>query len=312
MNLDSINQDFLKLDVDYLYHLGIDSSIDLVKLFGNVRWVIFTRSNHDAQLVAHTVTKKLYAINEDNFELNPLYKTERFYFYHIQDIIIVSTGIGIPSTSICLNEITKLLIHAKVKNPTYLHIGSASGIGLALGTLLINDKAVNTKFESVFNTIECGTTQSYPAHFNNLLSNSLYQYAKKHAELNNILRTNLYQYAKTHGDFNVKLGSVITTNDYYDEQARLDGFLIPDYTYQEQQQYLNNAQKHGILAMNMEGLLVAGFCNQLGISATAISVIVNDCLITDVVNQAIEKSPFIINAASLCIKYIMEDFSNAE
>jgi len=294
MNLDKINDEFLALDTDYLYHLGIDSNLELVKIFGDVQWVIFTRSNQDAQLVAHTVMQKLYAIGESNFNLTPLYKTERFYFYHIRNIIIVSTGIGMPSTSICLHEITKLLVHAGVKNASYLHIGAAAGIGEAIGNMIVNDKAVNTKFEPIFDNIECGIKRSYSSIFDDKLTKSLFAYGQRQPTLK------------------IKIATVMTSTDYYDEQARNDGFLVSDYSREEQQHYLQQAKAQGICAMNMESLLVAGFCHELSIPATAISIILDDCLtFQPTFNVAEVKAHGLRNATSLCIDYIMESTHHA-
>lgn len=50
---------------------------------------------------------------------------------------------GIPSISILLHEIIKLMAHAKVKDPIFFRIGTCGGLGLDGGTVIITDEAVD-------------------------------------------------------------------------------------------------------------------------------------------------------------------------
>lgn len=55
---------------------------------------------------------------------------------------------GIPSISILLHEVTKLLHHAKTRDFCYLRVGTCGGLGVEPGTVVISDKAVNEKVRS--------------------------------------------------------------------------------------------------------------------------------------------------------------------
>lgn len=50
---------------------------------------------------------------------------------------------GIPSVSILLHEIIKLMYHARVRDPVFFRIGTCGGIGLEGGTIVISDEAVD-------------------------------------------------------------------------------------------------------------------------------------------------------------------------
>lgn len=289
MNFDKLNHEFLNFPIDYLYHLGIDSSLNLTDLFKEVKFAIFTRAHEDASIIAHVFAKEYYQIKEDSFDFNPIYKTERFHFYKIGTTIIVSAGIGMPSTLICLNEIAKLFVHAKTNNPTFFYIGAAGGLGIPIGSLVINDKALNSKLEAKFTSVECGIEHSHPSHLDSELNNKLFTFG--------VSNTN----------YNIVIGSAIGAYDYYDEQARLDGFLPLDYTKEEQLLYLKKAKDVGVQAINMESLAFAGFCNQLEIKSAIISTVVNNRFVGDKVLLNMDEQNIIMeHAASLCSKFIIE------
>lgn len=50
---------------------------------------------------------------------------------------------GVPSLSILLNEIMKLLHYAGVHDPVLFRIGTSGGIGVEPGTVIISKKAVD-------------------------------------------------------------------------------------------------------------------------------------------------------------------------
>lgn len=55
----------------------------------------------------------------------------------------VQHGMGVPSISILLHEIIKLMYHARVKDPIFFRIGTCGGIGVDGGTVIISDDAVD-------------------------------------------------------------------------------------------------------------------------------------------------------------------------
>ena len=64
LNLHKINPHFQKLDIDYLYHLGIDSSMDIESIFADVQYVVLTRQDEYITLLASEFGKQWYGIKE--------------------------------------------------------------------------------------------------------------------------------------------------------------------------------------------------------------------------------------------------------
>lgn len=60
-------------------------------------------------------------------------------------MLSVSHGMGIPSISILLHEVTKLMHHARARGFCYLRVGTCGGLGVDPGTVVISDKCVNEK-----------------------------------------------------------------------------------------------------------------------------------------------------------------------
>lgn len=289
--MDNTNLNLLYLDdkIDYLYHLGIDTSLNLQEKFGDVSHVIVTRTIEEANIFSQVFAKQVYKIENEDLHLEPLYKTERFHLYKVRNILILSGGVGMPSQLICLNEITKLLKYANVRNPIYLQVGPAGGVNVEPGTIIIGQNVLNNKFEPLYYTIECGDEFSYSTHLNSDLINSLYNYS-----LNN---SNHYK---------IRYGNIVGAFDFYDEQGRLDGCLPLDYTLDERNRFLQQAQKHDVVGINMESVAFAGFCNQLNIKCAMINYIATDRLISDrVLISKDEQLDTIKNTACFLANYIL-------
>lgn len=287
MNLQEINPDFLNLEVDYLYHFGIDTSMDLAHIFADIKYVLFTRSNDDAAIVANAFAKKWYNIQEESFTFLPLFKTDRFHLYKIGPVLAVSHGIGMPSTLICLNEIIKLLVHINNLDVSFIRISPAGGLDLAPGTTVICKEAVNSSFKSQFRSICCGDPVYYDTYFDTTLTNDIFNFSKM----------NGYTY--------ILLGKTIGAHDFFEEQARIDGALTPPYTILERNQYLKDAKAQGVLCMDMEMISYAGVCNKLQIKACAIHSVIIDRFNTDQVSLSKdEQATLLAKPVNLVIDYI--------
>merc|ERR1711935_807457 len=97
------------LDVDVLYHLALDTSMDLVAMFGDVKFVVLGGSGERMRKVAEAAADR-FGITE---ELKNLCATDRYSLYKVGPIISVSHGMGMPSIGILLHELAKLMHYAK-------------------------------------------------------------------------------------------------------------------------------------------------------------------------------------------------------
>ncbi len=291
MYYDKINPKFQNLEIDHLYHLGIDTSLDLKRIFGKIRYVVMSDSNDNISVFAKEFAKSWYSVQESDFEFKPIFKTERFHLYKIGPILIVSHGIGMPSMLICLNEITKLLFHAKCIDVAFLKFSHSGGIGVPGGTIIITTQAVNNKLEPIFSNIESGEEVFYSTLFDHELSQSILTYGLNHG-------------------YKVDVGKTMGTYGFYEEQARLDGALEVIYTKEEREEYLRKAQLNGVKSINMVALAFAAFCHHLGIPAAMVSLVLVDRLISDKTILPDNEKLMTRDVIKLLVNYLVTDLKN--
>lgn len=58
-------------------------------------------------------------------------------------------GMGMPSISILLHELIKLMYHAGVQDPIFFRLGTCGGLGLEPGTVVVSTEALNGLLEPV-------------------------------------------------------------------------------------------------------------------------------------------------------------------
>lgn len=56
---------------------------------------------------------------------------------------------GIPSLSIMLNELIKLLYYAEATDVTFIRVGTSGGIGVEPGTVVVSSGVLNELLEPV-------------------------------------------------------------------------------------------------------------------------------------------------------------------
>lgn len=60
---------------------------------------------------------------------------------------MIQHGMGVPSLSIMLNEIIKLLHYAGATDVMFIRVGTSGGIGVDPGTVVVSSGAVNGLLE---------------------------------------------------------------------------------------------------------------------------------------------------------------------
>ena len=63
--------------------------------------------------------------------------------FKVGPVLSVSHGMGVPSLSILLHELIKMLSHAGAVDPVFFRIGTCGGIGLEGGTVVVTEEAVD-------------------------------------------------------------------------------------------------------------------------------------------------------------------------
>ena len=73
--------------------------------------------------------------------------------YKVGPVLSVSHGMGVPSLSILLHELIKLMWHAGAVDPTFFRIGTCGGVGYGGGTVVITEEAVDGRLLPVHENV---------------------------------------------------------------------------------------------------------------------------------------------------------------
>lgn len=80
--------------------------------------------------------------------------------YKVGPVLSVSHGMGVPSLSILLHEMIKLMWHAGAEDPIFFRVGTCGGVGLEGGTVVITEEAVDGRLLPVHENVMEYTTFS--------------------------------------------------------------------------------------------------------------------------------------------------------
>lgn len=285
MDREAINPYLAELPKDILYHLGLDTDMDLTSMFGDTRFVCMGGEDARARMFAERVAETL-DIEIPSDGVQPLGKTSRFELYKVGPVISVSHGMGLGSISILMNEITKLLYYAQCSDFTYIRIGTSGGIGIEPGTVVVTIQALNAEMQPTFEQYELGERRHYPTDLDPVLAKEL---------------------ASAKQRFKVVLGKTMAVDDFYAGQCRFDGALPPSYTKRERQIFWELAMERGVKNMEMEATQFAAFCLRAKIRAAIVCVALLDRLKGDQVAASPEElEEYSRNAQDVVLVYIKE------
>lgn len=250
------------MEEDVLYHLALSNkSHDLKQMFGDVKFVCFGGSPSRMKKFA------FYMVDQLKFKLTPgqtLYNissgSDRYVLYKVGPVISVSHGMGIPSLSILIHEVLKLLQHADCdpKDVTFFRLGTSGGLGLEPGTVVISESAVDGILRSYMEIPTLGMIIQHPASLDQELNKELLEVA-------NQIKCK------------AELGITMCTYDFYEGQARLDGAFC-DYTAEDKLAFLKRAHERGVRNIEMESLCFAAMTHRAGVKSAVLCVTLLDRL----------------------------------
>ena len=94
-------------------------------------------------------------------------KNERCNMCQMSPILSISHGMGMPSLSIFLHEVTKLLEYAVSTDVKFIRIGTSGGVGVKGGTVVVTEDAINAKLEPTHTKTMLGQGYTYPTQLDN-------------------------------------------------------------------------------------------------------------------------------------------------
>eukprot|EP01134_Creolimax_fragrantissima_P003812 CFRG3812T1 len=239
------------LPSDFLYHIGLSSHDDLTEKFSDVKYVFMGGSSGRMGRFANSLKESSGVTLPTGTELCDLSTTDRYSMYKIGNVLSISHGMGMPSISILLHELTKMLAYAGSTGVVYVRMGTSGGVGVAPGTVIVTTAAVNGMLEPFQNCTILGKEIKRDSHLRNDLGNMIA--------------------ACWEEDSPIVKGKTMSTDDFYEGQGRLDG-AICDHTSKDKMDFLLRAYETGVRNIEMESLEFAAFTHRLQIPAAMVAV----------------------------------------
>jgi uridine phosphorylase len=245
MKAESINHRLASFNNDHFHHFGFElKDMDFPAIFGDTKFICMGGSRYRARDFIEKSADALGYKPAPGLDFAPIGTDERYTLYKAGPVVSVSHGIGMPSMSILLNEVSKMMYYAGERSAkvlddlTMIRMGTCGGLGIEPGTVVVSKEAVNAEMQAIFAPLICGATKYFPT----LLYKKL---AKKISRI------------KT--DANIVLGKTIATDDFYEGQLRFDGFYEPPYTEDEVKLYWEMAKLQEAKNLEMEAIQFAMF-----------------------------------------------------
>jgi len=287
------NKHLEALEADHFHHLGFDTqSVDVKKEFSDVKFVCVSGSSNRISKFAKFINSQLQVLKDEG--IVNLCTGDRYVMYKVGPVLMANHGMGVPSTSILMHELFKLLHYAGAEDVVFFRIGTSGGLGLTPGTVVITNRALNAYAEPKFTQVVLGKTVEQDASFLNSISDELMSLTRDSEE-------------KVF--FEVVIGDTMCCDDFYEGQARLDGAFC-NYTEEDKMGYLKELHQKGVRNIEMESTLFASLCNRAGIKASVVCVALLDRLLGDQVNITKEmKTEFEQRPWWVVLKYIKKHIS---
>nr|XP_004651918.3 uridine phosphorylase 2 [Jaculus jaculus] len=254
------------MEEDILYHLDLGTKThNLPAMFGDVKFVCVGGSAKRMKAFALFMHKEL-GLEGGGEDIEDICAgTDRYCMFKTGPVLSISHGMGIPSISIMLHELIKLLHHARCCDVTIIRIGTSGGIGIAPGSVVITDTAVDSFFKPQFEQV--------------ILDNVV----TRNTELDKELTEELFTCSKEIPNFPTLIGHTMCTYDFYEGQGRLDGALCT-FSREKKLDYLKRAYKAGVRNIEMESTVFAAMCGLCGLKAAVVCVTLLDRLDSDQIN----------------------------
>ncbi|KAL2081464.1 hypothetical protein ACEWY4_023317 [Coilia grayii] len=258
------------MEEDILYHFNLGTKThNLPEMFGDTKFVCVGGSANRMRSFAKFMHQELGLPGNTDEIVDICEGTDRYSMYKVGPVLSISHGMGVPSISIMLHELIKLLHHSGCHDVTIFRIGTSGGVGLAPGTVVITDKAVDSFFRPQYDQVVLGKV------------------IVRSTELDADLAEELIQYAGEMPDLPTVIGNTMCTHDFYEGQGRLDGALC-SFSTEEKLEYLRKAYDAGVRNIEMESTVFAAMCRMCNLKAAVVCVTLLDRFDGDQISTAHE------------------------
>ncbi|XP_035248806.1 uridine phosphorylase 2 [Anguilla anguilla] len=242
------------MEEDILYHFDLGTKThNLPEMFGDIKFVCVGGSGNRMKSFAQFIHRELGLPGDMDDIRDICAGTDRYSMYKAGPVLSVSHGMGVPSMSIMLHELIKLLHHARCRDVILFRIGTSGGVGLAPGTVVVTKQAMDSFLQPQFEQVVLGKV------------------IVRSTDLDQGLAEELLSCAAEIPDLPTVIGNTMCTHDFYEGQGRLDGALC-SFSTEEKLEYLHRAYDAGVRNIEMESTVFAAMCHACGLKAAVVCV----------------------------------------
>ena len=231
--------------VDVYYHFGVTSEDPVLSAFRDARAVIVAGSGDRIEDFA-----RRWSALRGGAPIVALPKEERFVTRYCAGVLFASHGMGMPSASIAVQELMRMLFLLKDGDPDALadvfwaRVGTSGGVGLPGGTVVVTSEGVMADLRP-YRLLQGGTGEYW---FDSTFPASVAEAIVA---------------ASAGSGIPVQLGRTVASNEFFLEQFRLDGAVCME-TPESKRAWLEWIHAEGVRNIEMEGAMIAGYLNHWG------------------------------------------------
>lgn len=236
--------------VDNYYHFGVASDDPVLDGFRDVHAIILAGSRNRIRDFAQR-----WSALHDGAPVVALPKEDRFVTRYCNGVLFVSHGMGMPSASITVQELMRLVFFLKggdleaMSEVFWARIGTSGGVGLPGGTVVVTTEGVMADL-GPYRLLKGGSGEyrfdgSFPA---------------------DVAEAIVAASAGT--GIPVEMGRTVAGNEFFLEQFRLDGAVCLE-TPESKMAWLEWINAEGVRNIEMEGAMLAGYLNHWGFPSFA-------------------------------------------
>jgi uridine phosphorylase len=230
---------------DVYYHFGVASSDPILEKLRGVRTVVMAGSGGRIKEFAVRWSE----LNGGS-EIVALPKDDRFVTRYTAGVLFASHGMGMPSASIALQELMRLVFFLKrgdldaMNGVFWCRVGTSGGVGLPGGTVVVSSEGLMADLRP-YRVLNGGVGEHwFDGHFPADTYNAIIA-------------------ANEHTDFDIVSGKTVAGNEFFLEQFRLDGAICLE-TPETKMGWLRWLYESGVANIEMEGAMIAGYLNHWG------------------------------------------------
>ena len=255
MRTENINHAFLDGVIDgshedAYYHFGVASSDPILTDLRAVRAVVVAGSGDRIKEFAQRWSEL-----NGGAEIVAFPKEDRFVTRYTAGVLFASHGMGMPSASIALQELMRLVFFLKrgdldaMDEVFWCRVGTSGGVGLPGGTVVVSSEGLLADLKP-YRLLNGGTGEYwFDGHFPAATNDAIIA-------------------ANERADFDIIVGKTVAGNEFFLEQFRLDGAICLE-TPETKMGWLNWLHDNGVANIEMEGAMIAGYLNHWGFSKFA-------------------------------------------